>query len=172
MEIEVKVRAQNYFFGVGGWLGGWLEKWRIKQSSIHEKRSRRPDAVWGNFSGLRKFVVLFRPFIDSLAAVISHICGTFIQLFSCLQSSNLKLKWKLKLELGNDSFERRRICFEGPKPWGSLEYQCHFSQNPGIGPCRAIPLGQLTKIQRESKCNRVKLQVAGIVPRRWSSDYS
>ena len=33
VEVEVEVRAQNYFFGVVGWLGGWLEKWRIKQSS-------------------------------------------------------------------------------------------------------------------------------------------
>ena len=32
-EVEVKVRALNYFFGVGVWLAGWLEIWRIKQSS-------------------------------------------------------------------------------------------------------------------------------------------
>ena len=29
VEVEVKVRALNSFFGVGG----WLEKWRIKHSS-------------------------------------------------------------------------------------------------------------------------------------------
>ena len=46
-----------------------------------------------------------------------------------------------------------------------------FSQNPGTGPCRAIPLEQLTKVEKESKCNRKKLKVLGIVPRGWSSDY-
>ena len=25
--VEVKVRAQNYFFGVGWWLGGWVVEW-------------------------------------------------------------------------------------------------------------------------------------------------
>ena len=29
VEVEVKVRAQNYFFGVSGWLvGGWVGGWR------------------------------------------------------------------------------------------------------------------------------------------------
>ena len=46
-----------------------------------------------------------------------------------------------------------------------------FLQNPGIGPCRAIPLEQLTKIARKSTYNRIKLKVAGAVPRGWSSDY-
>ena len=44
----------------------------------HEKRSRRSDAVRGNFRELRKFFVIwprFSPIIESLAAVISHICG-------------------------------------------------------------------------------------------------
>ena len=27
VKVEVKVRAQNYFFGVGGCVGGWLVGW-------------------------------------------------------------------------------------------------------------------------------------------------
>ena len=45
-----------------------------------------------------------------------------------------------------------------------------FLQNPGIGPCRAKPLGQQTKIAKKSTYNRIKLKVAGAVPRGWSSD--
>ena len=44
-------------------------------------------------------------------------------------------------------------------------------QNPGIGPCRVIPLEQLAKMTRESKQNRMNLQVAATFPRGWSSDY-
>ena len=50
----------------------------IQLCSRHEKRSRRSDVVWGNFWELRKFFVIwphFSPIIESLAAVISHICG-------------------------------------------------------------------------------------------------
>ena len=47
-----------------------------------------------------------------------------------------------------------------------------FLQNPGIGPCRAIPLEQLTKTARKITFNRIKLKVAGGVPRGWSSDYT
>ena len=37
-----------------------------------------PDTVWGNILGLRNFFVIlphFSPIIESLAAVVSHICG-------------------------------------------------------------------------------------------------
>ena len=45
-----------------------------------------------------------------------------------------------------------------------------FSQNLSKGPCKAIPLEQLTKIAMQSKYNRIKLQVVETVPRRWYSD--
>ena len=47
-----------------------------------------------------------------------------------------------------------------------------LSQNPGTGPCRAIPLEQLTKVERERKYNnRKQIKVLGTVTRGWSSDY-
>ena len=53
---------------------------------------------------------------------------------------------------------------------GDITIHPNFFQNQGIGPCIAIPLEQLIIIARESKYNRMKLQVAGTVPREWSSD--
>ena len=32
--------------------------------------------------------------------------------------------------------------------------------------------GELTTIERERKCNRIKLEVAGTILRGWSSDYA
>ena len=37
-EVEVKVRAQNYFFGVGGWVvGGEMENEAISSSNLKLK---------------------------------------------------------------------------------------------------------------------------------------
>ena len=40
-----------------------------------------------------------------------------------------------------------------------------FLQNPGKGPCRVIPLEQLTKIAWKSSYNIIKLKVVGAVAR-------
>ena len=80
LEETITILYNTYTNTIPIFFGGFIHayiysKWdKTLYNRRHEKRSRRPDAVWGNFSGLRKFFVHITAFFTHCRVLGNFTC--------------------------------------------------------------------------------------------------